>query len=90
MEHKGFYIDLPCFAKKRAEIIAEDVKENFEKYFLTSEAPDQLESFRKLVSQYAQCPLEWVKVSRGENGFDVSISPDVPMESWSMEVSCET
>ena len=90
MEHDGFYIDSPHFAKKRAEIIAENVKENFEKYFLDPGTPDQTESFRKLVSQYAQCPLDWVKVTRCEDGFDISILPDLPMELYSMEVSLET
>lgn len=89
-EHDGVYIDSPCFAKKRAEYVAEDVKKNFEKYFLTPGSPDQMESFRVLVSQYAQCPLDWVKVTLGESGFDILISPDVPMECLSMEVGRET
>jgi hypothetical protein len=96
-ERDGFYIDSPYFAQKRAEaavsfmqLIAENVKETYEKYFLTPGSQNQMESFRVLVSQYAQCPLDWVKVIRGENGFDVSISPDVPMEDLSMEVTCET
>lgn len=96
-ERDGVYIDSPYFAQKRAEaavsfmqLIADNIKETYEKYFLIPGSPDQMESFRMLIAQRAKCPLTWVKVSRGENGFDVSISPDVPMEDLSMEVTCET
>lgn len=89
-EHDGIYIDSPYFAQKRAEYIADGVKRNFEKYFLMPGSTDQIESFRILVSQYCKCPLNWVKVSRGKDGFDILISPDVPMELLSMEVSRET
>lgn len=96
-ERDGVYIDSPYFAQKRAEaavsfmqLIADNIKETYEKYSLMPGSPDQMESFRMLIAQRAKCPLPWVKVVRGENGFDVSISPDVPMEDLSMEVTCET
>lgn len=95
-ERDGVYIDSPYFAQKRAEaavsfmqLIADNIKETYEKYSLMPGSPDQMESFRMLIAQRAQCPLNWVKVTRVENGFDISISPDLPMESVSMEVICE-
>ena len=90
MERDGFYIGVPDLVKKTAESIANNVSAAFGTYFLDPGSPEQLEMLRGLIAQYAQCPLEWVKVVRGENGFDVSISPDVPMEDLSMEVTCET
>lgn len=90
MERDGFYIDSPYFAKKRAEIVAINVKETIEKFFLNPGKPDQLESLRDLISRYVQCPVECVTITKVENGFDVSISPEFPTESLSMEVTFET
>lgn len=87
MEHNGFYIDLPAFQKLRAEQVAADLNFIFCKVFFG--ADHSAEAFRDLVSRYSGCPVEWISVTIGNSGYDVTITYPESTEDLCMEVICE-
>lgn len=84
--HEGVYITDPEMEKMRIQFVTDDVIEAFGKYFYDPGTPEQLESLRKLIAQYAKCPENWLEISADEEGYHIIVKPDIPIESVSMEV----
>ena len=85
-KHDGAYITDPEMEKMRIQYVTDGVIEAFEKYFYDPGTPKQMESLRKLIAQYAQCPESWLEISADEECCHIIVKPDIPIESVSMEV----
>nr|DAW43779.1 MAG TPA: hypothetical protein [Caudoviricetes sp.] len=86
-KHEGVYITVPELEKKRIQFVADDVIEMFGKYFSDPGTSEQMESLKKLIARYAQCPESWIEVFIDEEGYHITVKPDIPIESASMEVT---